>query len=218
MSYREAFEHHKSHSEEVMQEVHATLENWLAEDIESFYGTTECEPETQVSIDALEQRIGFALPGPLKDLYLTRGGFQIFDEERYCSVRIPAIRKLIRPPGHPSDQRPEWPFLYGGLATYGTPAEFDNNLSPEELKALRKDMVLFGEVSHGYGSAYVTLLAFHRNGSFFQLPYDHDTGEREWNETYHNVGAVTLPLDELLEPRIRKCTSELDRRLQENDW
>lgn len=218
MSYLEAFEHHKTRSTEVMQEVHATQEDWLAEDIEIFYGTTEFEPETQASVDAFEQRIGFALPGPLKDLYLNHGGFHIFEEYRYCSVRIPAIGELIRPPGEYSSRRPEWPFLYGGLATYGTPAEFDNNLSPEELRALREDMVLFGEVSHSYGSGYVTLLAFHRNGSFFQLSYGHDTGEREWNELYHHVGAVTLSLDDLLEPRIRKCTSELGRRPAENHW
>ena len=218
MSYLDAFEEHKTRSEEVMQEVYATQEDWLAEDIESFYGTTEGEPETEAAIGTLEQRIGFALPGPLKDLYLTRGGFQIFDEVRYCSVRILPIKKLLRPPGHPSNQRPEWPFLYGGLATYATPAEFDNNLSPEQLRPLREDMVLFGEVSHSYGHGDITFLAFHRNGSFFQLPYDHDVGEREWDERYHHVGAVTLSLDELLEPRIRKCTSELDRRLQENHW
>ncbi|MBB6561616.1 hypothetical protein HNP48_004310 [Acidovorax soli] len=218
MSYLDALEQHKTRSEEVMQQVHASQEDWLAEDIESFYGTTEHGPETPAAIDAFEQRIGFALPGPLKALYLNHGGFDIFEEYRYCSVRIPSIEELIRPPGQYSSKRPEWPFLYGGLATYGSPAEFDNHLSPEQLRPLREDMVLFGEVSHSYSSAYVTLLAFHRNGSFFQLPYGHDTGEREWNELYHNVGAVTLSLDDLLEPRIRKCTAELGRRLEENHW
>jgi len=218
MSYLEAFEHHKTRSAEVMQKVHATQEDWLADSVEAAYGTTEFGAETEQSIQAFEQRIGFALPGPLKALYLSLGAFEIFGEFRYCSVHVPSIEELIRAPGPYSSRRPEWPFLYGGLATYGRPAEFDNRLSPEQLRALREDMVLFGRVKHSYGDGYITFLAFHRSGSFFELPYGHDTGEREWDALYRDIGADTLSLDDLLAPRIRTCTAELGRRLQENDW
>lgn len=220
MSFQSAFEKHKSQTAEIMAEVHSTEEEWLAESIEADYDFRLFGSETEEAVDTFERRIGFALPAELRAFYLSHGGFSIFDEWKYLGIRVPTVTELLREPGQFSSLNRAWPFLYGGLATYGTPEEFDS-LPQQHLRVMKSDLVIFGQVNHSFGHGDTTFLTFSRHGHIFQLPYDHDCEGKEWRDRYQPIGQLNIesrPLDSLLESHISASTQELERRLAEGDW
>lgn len=215
MSYLLALGEHREEADHIMAEVFHNKEDWLAEDISTGYGTIIHKPESHAAVLRLEERLGVRVPEPLRDLYLQHGAFQIFDEHLHRSVRVLTIDELLKERG---GFDPEWPTVYGALLTHGTRREFDGQLNPLQIAALKQYFV-FGSTHHRYED--MSFFVFTATGGFATVRYEHDFSSQAWEAEFKPLceGHLTAQsIDDVLEAPIRASTAELRRRLEQDCW
>lgn len=212
-----ALDQHSGNVAKLRLEVARIEDDETAEDFEAAFSATHHAPEAPDAISLLEGRIGMEVPGPLKLLYESFGGFEVLSENRMGHVNLLGIERLLSWTGRPGIDS-AWPSLMGALCTFGSRQEF-GGLKASSQEALTKDYAIFGWAHHRYEDR--TLLVFDRDGAFHNVVYEHDAGEEDWVARYRPVCQKTLTgidLDEMLAAHVAAATRRAKRQFDEGEF
>lgn len=142
-------------------------------------------PETPETLAACEARIGWAIPAPLRKLYLEHGAFALRDPDCWRSLRLRDSGSSLR--------------MLAGLQEaiddlWGGRPEFAESFDAAQIERLNREFVVFGEFFHD-SNAY-THLYFTRGGGFGTLYYDQD----DWDSARESLEQM------LADPEAETCT------------
>lgn len=147
-------------------------------------------PETPGTLAACEARIGWAIPAPLRDLYLEHGAFALRDPDYWRSLRLRDSGSSLRMLAGLQEAIDE---LWGGRP------EFTASFDAAQIERLNREFVVFGEFFHD-SNAY-THLYFTRGGGFGTLYYDQDdwdSARESLEQMLADPEAETRTLDALI--------------------
>ncbi|MBK8335398.1 MAG: SMI1/KNR4 family protein [Sterolibacteriaceae bacterium] len=147
-------------------------------------------PETPGTLAACEARIGWAIPAPLRTLYLEHGAFALRDPDYWRSLRLRDSGSSLRMLAGLQEAIDE---LWGGRP------EFAASFDAAQIERLNREFVVFGDFFHD-SNAY-THLYFTRGGGFGTLYYDQDdwdSARESLEQMLADPEAETRTLDALI--------------------
>ena len=215
--YRDLLAEFDGRFEEILEGLAETTEDWLLEDIESFYCSRSQPADSAETMAQLQAALGTPLPQELQELW-RQGAFEVKDNSRRGCLEVFSAARILEL----GTKRADWPNLYDTLCAYGSREEFEGRLNAEQIAVLRNEFFVFG-IMH-INDSDKEFLVFDRQQRFGTVLYGHDWHDFSGAEWWAEYGPLceghlaVQPLDELLSERIRQCIDDIGRRYAEDNW